>query len=113
MNEVLHLLMDMSTGISYIGWDGPNDCSPKVTPKWLDRPLVAGHESRLLHVTEWDMNQTKKSKHLFDDFFSNMFSVILVCSNPTIVWSNINFYGILFNINRQVGLFVIYQTSPT
>ncbi len=61
--------------------NGRHDSSPKVKPKHLDRPLVAGcsigHKSRPLHVSRLDMGQTKKSKYMLNIFFPKMVSVIL------------------------------------
>lgn len=61
------------------------DGSPKVKPKYLNRPLVAGccTGHKPLHVSGWDMTQTKKSKYKSDTFLPKMMSVILGNSQPS------------------------------
>ena len=73
--------------------DGQHDSASEVKPKSLDQPLLAecsiGHKSRLLHVSGWDMSQTKK--YSSDTFFQKMVSVILVSLYHTDVCSSVNF----------------------
>ena len=63
-----------------------DDKTPKVNPEHLDHYLVAGcsigHKSCLLHVNEWDMDQTKKTKFRlnkqFLDFFIDIVTLMSV-----------------------------------
>ncbi len=74
---------------------GRHDSSPKLKPKHLDRPLVAGcsmgHKPRSLYVSRWDMGQTKNSKYKSNIFFPKMVSVISGSSYHTDVGSSVHF----------------------
>ena len=65
-------------------------------PKLLDRPLVAGcsigHKARPLHVSGWDMGQTKKSKYMSNTYLIlKMVSVILGSSYHADGCSHVHF----------------------
>ncbi len=56
----------------------------------LDRPLVAGcsigHKSRPLHVSRWDMGQTKKSKYTSNIYFPQRWFLSFYFDTATVTY---------------------------
>ena len=73
--------------------DGQSESSPEVNPKWSPPGgwlQYRSHKSCLLHVSGWDMSQTKNSKYSSDTFFSKMVYAILGSSYHSDVFSSIH-----------------------
>ena len=77
-----HVKSEVRRATIYVVYkDGSHDSSVNKKPKHLDCPLVAaysvGHKSCHLHVSRWDMNQTKKSKYTSNKLVSLILSTTL------------------------------------
>ena len=77
--------------------DGRHGSSPNVMLNHDDCPwwqaAVYVINPCLLLISWWDMDQTKKSKHMSNKFFSKMVSVILGSSHHTDVCSSVHLSG--------------------